>query len=488
MTGQQAALQSELASASGDREGAIADPTLGWDLMDEPTIAPSQVEESAEIAPLGGVEVVEPQQASSPPQPSNPNFAIDSIENLFGESETDLSSEPGRAMTDGSDVDRDEITALTDLFGSEDDPVLPSREETRVIDWDQPDQGNSSNPLLAGEQRQPVGGAASQDLDPTLGWDDDRYIPASPEEDLLPANESVETGRGIWLDEMTLNRLNQDLSSLENPIDNQPAEATTIDWMLPDFPEEVAQTDATATTAPTGWSEGTLDDFVIGLGEESAANPSELPAAPAEVDTPFTLENITSLFGDLSDPHPPSPLPSSNPSTEQSAPFSLEGMDDLFGDDVPFPVVTPAPVADPLASQSNFPLEGVDDLFADIPAVAATPVPPPADPVPLPDQPLAFTLEGMDDLFSDVPSTAAPSSSSGSQSPIAPAEEDLTDFSLEAMFDLFGDAPAIPEQTPGQSQPSQRQTQAGELPEYRRNQNQSAETEVQFPEKKTEMP
>lgn len=504
MSRQEAGSESKRASERDAQEAEIADPTLGWDLLDEPAIAPPRMEENAELDRLTGREEVEPQQTPSPIQPPAPNRAIDSIERLFEESQPDLNLDLTKTA-DLPDLDRDEITTLTDLFATEEASGRSEPEETTPIDRRRPDWATSTDELPTGDLRleligkdqfQSATGGASREVDPTLGWDDDHYIPASPEEDLLPASESAEEATvGIWLDEMTLNRLNQDLSSLENAIEephpvfsSEPAEAVAMDWMLPDFPEEAAQTDATSTTAPMAWQEGTLDDFAAMLPVDTSDSSTELPAATAEVDTPFTLENITSLFGDTPELNPPAPAAASTPSTEQSVPLSLEGMDDLFGD-LSSSVNPPAtnPVADPLASQPNFSLEGIDDLFADVPAVSATPVSPSTDLSSSADQPLAFTLEGMDDLFADLPSTeASPSPLPGPST--APLPDATTDFSLEMMSELFGDAPEIAEERPEPSRSSQQQAQPGGLGEKSLNQTQPADIEVQFPEKKTETP
>ncbi len=276
---------------------------------------------------------------------------------------------------------------------------------------------------------------------------EDTFIPASLEEDLLPAEEPFDKANsGLWLDEDTLSHLNEDLSSLEQGTERQG----------PSLGEE-----------PILEPEATLADW----GTEAPHAPSSVEQ-PSAISEELTVEELASSLSEPTSAQTTSPTASSiPPQTEHRSPrlreepaFSLEGIDDLFAD---VPPVVPSVNPVPPPEQSAFTLEGISGLFADLSlAPSVNPVPPPVNAevevIPeeassnppssyTPSSPTnstvetaAFTLEGMDDLFADIPSTKTPpieNSQTSSGNPPVP-------FTLEGMGDLFSEAPSTIAPTP----------------------------------------
>lgn len=259
----------------------------------------------------------------------------------------------------------------------------------------------------------------------TLSPEDDRYIPASPDEDLLPLTDpsEPEANAAIEVDELTLNRLSEDLFNLEtdftplstpaaNELDrrNVTGDDLSLAELLSDPSDQAAE--VAAAEAPE-WPLS-LDDFAASIPDADSA------PAPTEVLPPAA---IPARRGG----EPPSPAPES-----------------------------------PQDEPPVFTLEGMDDLFANLPLVTELPVPPPA-PTSSPEDTLAFTLEGMDDLFADLPAVQsieptalqAPASLANTDSPVidatpapSPTQADTTDpnshtaLPLEAHGESFADLSA----------------------------------------------
>ena len=226
--------------------------------------------------------------------------------------------------------------------------------------------------------------------------DDDRYIPAAPDESLLPAPDRREAPyQEFWLDDLALSRLSEDLSSLESCRDAQPVDRSTA----------LGEGEIIFTAART--------DSIVG---KPTVTPDPLPARTSleaePIQAPETATPAAAQF--LGEPASPqsAPAPSAPPVVEsdQSFAFSLDdpdSLDDLFetaalkSPTPSVPTVSAAPVS--VSESFGFTLEGMDDLFADGPAPTTTPIPPPDSSPPTIDEPLGFTLEGMDDLFADLP-------------------------------------------------------------------------------------
>jgi len=388
----------------------------------------------------------------------------------------------------------DEISSLTDLFAE----APPSDEvSSEVAEF-------NLTPVEPATGFPPATDAATQELfDQALGWSmlqpqprspgseqddisfipsEDAFIPASPEEDLLPGEEPFDKAHsGLWLDEDTLSHLNEDLSSLEqgterqgHSLDEDPIlepEATLADWGTdaPHLPISVEQPSAIS-------EELTVEELASFLSEPTSAQilsptassipPQTKHRSPQLQEEPaFSLEGIDDLFADV-----PPVVPSVNPvpPPEQSA-FTLEGISGLFADLSPAPSVnsvpppidaevevvpeeassgttsahTPASPTNSTVETAAFTLEGMDDLFADIPS---TKTPSIGNSQPYPgNPPVPFTLEGMGDLFSEAPSTIAPTPSVES-APVPPPQPDVSHsdaFTLEDASGLFADAPPV---------------------------------------------
>jgi hypothetical protein len=314
----------------------------------------------------------------------------------------------------------DEITSLTDLFADLDAPALATGTAATHSFIAEPDlalEGSAASALVP------------QEASPGDTWTDDLYIPASPEENLLPAEEPIEEATtGIWLDDLLLNHLHEDLSNLEESLSSSATSAAGVEseltaWILDDLANQ-PQPPLTAAT------EGeTLEDFVTALSE---------------------LETST---GDQDASVEPVRTAASASQSSESASFSL----DMLFPDHPVPdrsddaADSPSAVDQPIA----FTLAGMDDLFADSPATPALAESQSIASTPTADQPVTFTLAGMDDLFADpsAPPSEPPSSP-------APAIEELT---LEGMFEEFLDPAAIhsPPDSPASS-PLARQPQTPE--------------------------
>jgi hypothetical protein len=111
-----------------------------------------------------------------------------------------------------------------------------------------------------------------------LAWETDSYIPASPDEDLLPNVEEEGESRlpAFWIDDSTLEQLREDLSFEPR---SQDSAGRTV---RPPLPELIAQ------SAPT---ESGADDWLAELSGES----SQLPDATPEPEPPPVLGDTPSM-------------------------------------------------------------------------------------------------------------------------------------------------------------------------------------------------
>ena len=333
-------------------------------------------------------------------------------------------------------ADGDEVESLADLF----DDLVPEAEPMTEPEADFVEVAGSPSEVVTGAPATPR--TPSEGLiPPELGLSDDRYTPASPEEDLLPLDEALdlEENPSLWINESTFTRLSQDLFNLEG---GEPA--VTAGLEEPSLVED--------------WNDSSLDDFAAALPEVEAPGAdlglgSEMESGTASVENAFTLEGMDDLFVDTPapavDPTPP-PAMASPPTVA----FTLEGMDDLFSD-IPAPPSIPVPppsvaAALPDESLDQAPgepmdlmpglLEGMDDLLGEAQpteAIAASEPAVTSEPEAASSaEPATFTLEGMDDLFSELTAPTLPDPTT-----ISPASE--TTFTLEGMDDLFIEAPTM---------------------------------------------
>jgi hypothetical protein len=389
------------------------------------------------------------------------------------------------------DVSEDEISSLDDLFGespfgidmpAEGQPLEPTIADASTFSapLDQPLVTPSTSSTGRSSEGIPTQTPPTDLLEGYLS--DDRYTPASPEEDLLSLAEPAEAlDSELWLDENTLSRLSEDLFNLEEVINESStlpfgsdSDATTS----PLFSDAVAPSEpaplSTETSSLSDWSDGLLDDFAV---DESAYNDvglddfalDEFSATPSAT-SPATFPLESETLSITADP----------PGT-----FVLEGMDDLFADTPMAPPVTPiSPPVLPIAMESpaSFTLEGMDDLFEDAP-VANQSIPADSTTAEPPFTLEAFTLEAEDELFADAPevSTSLPADSVSAAEPTftfegvddfadtpvvnaLPAADQPLPFTLEGVDELFADMPPVPAKAPALDVPPAVLPGAGSLP------------------------
>ena len=478
----------------------VADPTLGWHLP-APLVTPAEPEIPAALLEdelLGSWELDDAELPLSAPTMTPPTTAAPLADTL-----TTTPAPTDAALLGGWDAipadpvsqsathpeitsqaaaspaidSQDEISSLTDLFG---DAGFDSMAPAPAI-ADAPAQTRFSQPTsteatsTGSSVQHPTADAASTNL--ADGYiTDDRYDPASPDEDLLPLNEPIEAlDSELWLDETTLNRLSEDLFNLEDAID---APATLSYGSEPDTSTQPPVSDLAnladtalgegATTTESGspssetptlgdWSDSpvafTFDDASDatassdGIREDATvprptADPSifslesKQRAIAAEPPSAFILEGMDDLFADTPLTPPVTPIPPPvPPASESSTPFILEGIDDLFADalvrDQPAVTASPSAGEPPLTLEG---LEGNGDLFASDSAVTTGALPSAS---PLETEP-PFTLEGVDTLFDN-----APIGNSILPSTAPPAIDQPLPFTLEGVDELFAAVPPV---------------------------------------------
>jgi hypothetical protein len=327
------------------------DPTDGWDLLEDRSVQPQPVVADRPISPS--------------PTPIDP---------------------------------ADQINSLDDLFED-----LPPLDSGAAI----------SSPVAApvpGATVPPVPVAVEEDQ--LFLTDDDRYIPAPPEENLLPSSDRREAPhQEFWLDDLTMNRLSQDLSSLESanlesaslelPFEFLEEATAPLDRALSKSLEsavshefEMTFTDPELPSTPQPATGDTATDVEVGQFTASPVPDSETIPAPE-----VGRSSLSSTPPDLA-PAPALPM------VDRAGDFSLDDLDDLFGAEALSDPVSATPVS--VSDAFAFTLEGMDDLFADTPTPTTTSIPPPDSSPPTIDEPLGFTLEGMDDLFGDLPAPQSP--------------------------------------------------------------------------------
>lgn len=436
----------QISGSMGMEAEAAIDPTLGWDLISS---RPLQAAASTSIAsanltlnqptlpqePAPSPTVPEGMGDLMPVLPENPSVAsaseplepgvIDGPGVVLPAGEAAAAIDPGltsEALSAqgeaGSEVDQ--ITSLTDLF---DDAALAEAPAIAPSEVSlPPEQAAAVETQLPQTEIAP---AETSVAEPVAEASEETYIPASPNESLLPASEPPTETLGLWIDETTLSSLSEDLSSLEGAGGQRFQEALDLgldvqDWTVDDFLNDSPQivnltaSDSELPLVEEDWSDDSLDDFAAALPESD--------------------------FGEVAELNDASGLPLAAPDDPDDA-LTLEGMDDLFAD-VPSidaeSMASDAPAAEPpTAQEESVTLEEIDRLFSEAPAIVTDPVPPPG--APAADEPLGFTLEGMDDLFADIPPVVS--------NPVPPPGASTSDppvLTLEGMDDLFADAPAMP--------------------------------------------
>ncbi|MBD2019780.1 hypothetical protein H6F43_06210 [Leptolyngbya sp. FACHB-36] len=515
------------ASVGGSVEAASDDLDEFYEsLFGTGTIAPTADNASETEEPvtdsLQGWDTV-PLAASEPPADSGEaTMEADVFSDLFAEIEPDsiaapasssadlptLLIEPDAPMETADSMSRfdlveaqpDEIRSLTDLFEDEPMPVAANTEPL-------PPASSIDDALTLEAFGQALGAAEEPPQSPRADATPDLYVPASPDENLLPSNDVGEGPMPVWLDESTLSSLSEDLSSLEDAGQASVDDLNFLDWSLnsADVPDlnlhadlvDSSLEDAAAAIPATNQDAGStftlegMDDLFADVPspdlrvDRADSSPEDVATTNQDAGPTFTLEGMDDLFADVPSPDlrvdraDPSPEDVATTNQDAGPTFTLEGMDDLFAD-VPS---TNAPSSDPVAPLTSesaaFTLEGMDDLFTDVPAVAAIPVPPPATPAePVDSANSALTLEGLNDLFGDAPETevAAPDVPADSievlvdstpDSPPAeplvvpvvnPLPSDSSNFTIERMGDLFVEVPTAAATGVAESAPDENQS------------------------------
>ncbi|WP_421657312.1 hypothetical protein [Leptothermofonsia sp. ETS-13] len=444
----------------------VADPTLGWELP-----APEQVSEpegpeslsSEELSSLPEEPEFETSLETSPPDQGPAGLEeplIATLSNLPGgdkavtatTDESESLSLFAESIEEPLTAGENEITTLTDLFEDVVPPGGVRPQEPRVA------AGTEAIAAIP-EDLTPAIDALQATSKPAPGQNarpegaEDWYAPASPEEDLLPVEETpTEPTPSLWVDDLTLSSLSEDLSSLEGG-PGQTSQVPESELMTLQE-EEPVLTDWSTEPSPGVGDEPVSQDFAIArtgnIPDLSSIDKEVLlPSEPAT--NTFTLEGMDDLFGDV--PTTPSVSPTSPPAVPaDQTPFTLEGMSDLFADMPPAPTVSPASPPSSVASTDS-------PIIADFSESLGLPppdLPPLAEssaqmPVAAPTEPLPFTLEGMDDLFEDVPPVEPPLASVEPALTSSSSVSSSVAFTLEGMGDLFTDAPPLGGSPPAES-------------------------------------
>lgn len=335
---------------------------------------------------------------------------LDDFPELFEVAAEETPPQPELGVTEAEE-EIDEITALTDLF--EDAP--PQEEQTlssivssfsptvlpeKTLEPEEVNNAPSSFNLDMGGQT--ISQLFIEEEGGTAAIGEDAYIPAAPEEDLLPTNRFEDSQTPIWIDETTLSQLSEDLSILEESLETEfPAVRQPA---APEPPPEPAFPPLTAIPTPLPpepWVQSAPsppEDLFLpepGFGE-NAFLPEDTTVLP---DPNLSLE-LDDLFGDLLVEG--SAGDASDASPDQPAELTLAGVDQLF-EDLPEIVSAPPPAPPPEVQ-----LEGMDDLFADLSSPSINPAVTPVDPLAPPSTPTSgFTLDNAFGLPDEEPVSSA---------------------------------------------------------------------------------
>ncbi|NEQ21913.1 MAG: hypothetical protein F6K28_22470, partial [Microcoleus sp. SIO2G3] len=406
-------------------------------------------------------EANEPQAIAPPPEPIAPPPA--DLEALFADAPpvAPPAAEPTAPPPDAPQ-------SLESLFTSPEAEAVPAAEPAEVESIASLTELIDQTP--APEAEPP---AAPEPVYPET-TEEDTYIPAPPEEDLLVSQESLEPTGLVQVDDTTLQQLTADLSNLEG-LDLPPLETTPDELDLPTpeaAPDELA--------APS--EDFDLDALFDAAPAIEQPEPSESTAELENLSDLFVEPDVTPSDSDLSDlddllaihtppdappdlppdapPQPPVPPPDLPPdlpvppltndldSTREVQQQRSRGevlaadVDDLF----PL-TVTPPPVTD--AAPADLPVEAIAPAGDVIPAidplpdVAISAIEPSEDATPAID-PAAEPSEDSNplDLFPspDLDNPSEPPESLDSVNIVEPSVESNADLNLA---DLFAESPSL---------------------------------------------
>ena len=334
--------------------------------------------------------------------------------------------------------------------------------------------------------------AIASDLDLEGDWEESAYIPASPQEDLLPDEDLEEDLDNLWLSNTGIKRLDEDLSKLEeaeaqgasqDPSDWQGTDLSAEQWLEelaaePPLSESVSLEELDNTLPWEESGEASLDDFVGQSdltpqpGQNQSPSPprggvwGEVSSTDAPTDTDggdFFLEagdpdqNAIGLEADLTQetepPSPPKtgrkppgkpPKKAAQPSKNQSNSLNsqkktvsgpTQGSSSPNGESQP-----------EATGRSNNVLPTLDDIFAELMATN----PPPVVKVTAEED---INHETVEDFFADfmddmddeeeamTPADPEPEPEQ-TEVPISP-DDDLANPTLDNFFESWSDAPSI---------------------------------------------
>ncbi|MCT7954413.1 hypothetical protein [Laspinema palackyanum] len=289
--------------------------------------------------------------------------------------------------------------------------------------------------------------AIASDLDLKGDWEESGYIPASPQEDLLPDADLEEDLDNLWLSNTGIKRLDEDLSKLEeaeaqgaspDPSDWQGTEVSAEQW-LEDLAAEPPLSEADRLEELDGtlpWEES---------GDTSLdANEADL-RWEAEDPDPNAIALKADLTSQMPPPSPPEtgrklPGKAAQPSKTQSKSLKSQktgsgatpGSSRLNGESKP-----------EARGRSNNVLPTLDDIFAELMATN----PPPVVKVTAEED---VNHETVEDFFADFMDDEEEATTPGDREPeadepglpISP-EDDLANPTLDNFFDSWSDAPSI---------------------------------------------
>lgn len=319
------AIDSTAEAATAARESETDGRTAERQAVTESFLSESEVEarESsiATESEIGSLETAIEEDLFGTPEQPNAESGIESTELQQGESLEDwFFGEPpvgetlrkravevsGDGETAPLEADPEAISTFDDLFGMAEDfqqaPATGEADGTRLDD----------NVMPTGQQPgQTTASASNYPQD-----SDDVYIPASPEESLLPTNEPEEVSESDFsLDSTTLQQLSEDLSSLEN-WDNDSSESsdlTLAEWGQQLESEASEGIDAGALRNNLAREERPVDSGTQqpDLGLETADERSRGETAPhrtrertfglEQATTPETLESADDILSEALD-------------------------------------------------------------------------------------------------------------------------------------------------------------------------------------------
>jgi hypothetical protein len=340
-------------------DGQIEQPEIVWNEVSEPL--PPEVSEPAIIWNEVGEKL--------PPEVSAALTTHSITANIDSPSDISTGAEIQAESLDLGEIDQ--ISSLTDLVGE-----LPSIESSAPISLADPNGADLSVPDMGSPflsetgTNRPSNNPSQQSFESSSISDpptfsgfiaEDNYVPAAPDENLLPVGIEAETDTNLWLDATTFSQLSQDLSSLEGSdaatelpevVEASRMEDTTpamFDWVNDD------RSDNMPADAPDFAQAMTIPEAIVAedsLAEDSLGSFGQnLSHADAVVDLPpvSAFESTEDPFDFLED------------SIFASELVEVDGFDSSMST-TPVADLTAAPIASPSDTLSTHPSEPAPDI------------------------------------------------------------------------------------------------------------------------------